>query len=87
MHKSGLKSIEDSKSSGWWDFMDDIGNLIIPKKLKKALLQKTVAFEFFEVINDSSKRFTLRWLKIAKTEKTRQKDLIILSSYQLKARN
>ncbi|WP_438825602.1 YdeI/OmpD-associated family protein [Polaribacter sp. P097] len=24
-------------------------------------------------MNDSSKRFVLRWLKIAKTEKTRQK--------------
>lgn len=73
MHESGLKSIADSKSSGLWSFMDDVDNLIIPKDLKKALLQKIDAFEFFNTINDSSKRFVLRWLKLAKTEKTRQK--------------
>ncbi len=73
MHESGLKSIEDSKSSGLWNFMDDVDNLIVPKDFKKALLQKTEAFDFFNSINDSSKRFVLRWLKLAKTEKTRQK--------------
>lgn len=73
MHESGLKSIKDSKSRGLWNFMDDVDNLVIPKDLKKALLQKTGAFEFFDSINDSSKRFVLRWLKIAKTDKTRQK--------------
>lgn len=29
------------------------------------------AFAFFESLNDSSKRFVLRWIKLAKTEKTR----------------
>ncbi len=75
MHESGLKSIEDSKSSGLWNFMDDVDNLIVPKDFKKALLQKTEAFDFFNSINDSSKRFVLRWLKLAKTEKTRQKKI------------
>lgn len=73
MHESGLKSIADSKLNGMWNFMDDVDNLIIPKDLKMALMQKTEAFDFFSTINDSSKRFVLRWLKIAKTEKTRQK--------------
>ena len=73
MHESGLKSIEDSKSSGLCNFMDDVDNLIIPKDLKRELLQKTEAFDFFNAINDSSKRFVLRWLKLANTEKTRQK--------------
>mgnify|MGYP005728195775 FL=1 len=83
MHESGLKSIEDSKLSGLWNFMDDVDNLIIPKDLRNALLQKTNAFEFFNGINDSSKRFVLRWLKLAKTEKTREKrinQLVELSS-------
>lgn len=35
MHESGLKSIEDAKLSGLWNFMDDVDNLIIPKDLKK----------------------------------------------------
>lgn len=73
IHESGLKSIADSKASGLWDFMDDVDNLIVPEDLKRALLRKANAFEFFNAINDSSKRFVLRWLKIAKTEKTRQK--------------
>ena len=78
MHESGLKSIADSKLNGMWNFMDDVDNLIIPKDLKMALMQKTEAFDFFSTINDSSKRFVLRWLKIAKTDKTRQKRIIQL---------
>ncbi|MDG1915566.1 MAG: YdeI/OmpD-associated family protein [Crocinitomix sp.] len=73
MHESGLKSIADSKSSGLWNFMDDVDNLIVPKDLKQALLQKNDAYELFISINDSSKRLVLWWLKIAKTEKTRLK--------------
>ena len=34
MHESGLKSIAASKSSGLWNFMDDVDNLIVPKDLK-----------------------------------------------------
>ncbi|MEM9548791.1 MAG: YdeI/OmpD-associated family protein [Bacteroidota bacterium] len=71
MHEAGLISIEDSKSSGLWDFMNDVDNLIVPSDLSEALTQKPGAQEFFNGINDSSKRFVLRWLKLAKTVKTR----------------
>ena len=71
MHESGLKTIENSKSNGLWDFMDDVDNLVIPKDLSKALLKFDGATEFFNSINDSSKRFVLRWIKLAKTDKTR----------------
>lgn len=71
MHKAGLDSIEASKKSGLWDFMDDIDKLIIPKDLKGALEKKPNALSFFLALNDSSKRFALRWLKLSKTEKTR----------------
>ena len=46
MHESGLKSIEDSKLSGLWNFMDDVDNLNNSERLRNALLQKTNAFEF-----------------------------------------
>ena len=72
MHEAGLKSIEDSKSSGLWDFMNDVDNLVVPTDLSEALTQKSGASEFFNGINASSKRFVLRWLKLAKTEKTRK---------------
>ncbi len=73
MHESGLRSIEISKRNGLWDFMDDVDNLIIPEDLSKALSRMEGATAFFASINNSSKRFTLRWLKLAKTEGTRKK--------------
>jgi uncharacterized protein YdeI (YjbR/CyaY-like superfamily) len=71
MHQQGFKSIEESKSSGLWNFMDDVDNLNVPEDLSDALSKKKGALDFFNGINDSSKRFVLRWLKLAKTEKTR----------------
>ena len=71
MHQSGLDSIKQGKESGLWNFMDDVDNLIIPKDLTIALEKLEGAFDFFNNINDSSKRFVLRWIKLAKTEKTR----------------
>lgn len=72
MHASGLKTIEDAKSNGLWNFMDDVDNLIVPEDLSQALLKLEGAEVFFNSINPSSKRFVLRWLKLAKTEKTRK---------------
>jgi uncharacterized protein YdeI (YjbR/CyaY-like superfamily) len=72
MHPSGLAAVATSKENGLWDFMDDVDRLIIPDDLKTALKNETEAFEFFDAINPSGKRFALRWLKLAKTEKTRK---------------
>jgi len=83
MHPTGLKAIEYSKSTGFWDFMDDVDNLTIPKDLSDALSKLHGAKDFFDSINDSSKRFVLRWVKLAKTEKTRKnriEKLVQLSS-------
>ena len=83
MHDAGLKSISISKSNGLWNFMDDVDDLIIPEDLQKELSRKKKALEFFNSINPSSKRFILRWVKLAKTEKTRKnriQKLVELSS-------
>ncbi len=71
MHASGLEKIESSKAKGLWDFMDDVDNLVVPEDLEAALLRHHDAAAFFHSINPSSKRFALRWLKLAKTDKTR----------------
>ncbi|MGY6520882.1 MAG: YdeI/OmpD-associated family protein [Mongoliitalea sp.] len=71
MTEAGLRSIKLSKQAGLWDFMDDVDNLIVPEDLLNALKQFDGAEAFFHTINDSSKRFVLRWVKLAKTEKTR----------------
>ncbi|MEM6737827.1 MAG: YdeI/OmpD-associated family protein [Bacteroidota bacterium] len=71
MHEAGLKSVEVSRKNGLWNFMDDVDKLIKPKDLDAALNKIPEALAFFDGINDSSKRFVLRWLKLSKTEKTR----------------
>ena len=71
MQEAGLRSMEWSKQQGLWDFMDDVDQLILPDDLKKALSEYNGATEFFTSINDASKRFVLRYIKLAKTEKTR----------------
>jgi uncharacterized protein YdeI (YjbR/CyaY-like superfamily) len=71
MQEAGYKSIELSKQNGLWDFMDDVDNLVVPVDLQESLKKYKGATEFFYAINDSSKRFVLRYIKLAKTEKTR----------------
>lgn len=72
MHESGFKTIEVSKSNGLWNFMDDVDNLVVPDDLKKELSKFEGATEYFSSLNPSSKRFVLRWVKLAKTDKTRK---------------
>lgn len=72
VNESGLKTISDSKSNGLWNFMDDVDNLVVPKDLQLELSKLESAGEFFNSINPSSKRFVLRWIKLAKTYKTRK---------------
>jgi uncharacterized protein YdeI (YjbR/CyaY-like superfamily) len=71
MQESGIQSIEIAKQRGLWDFMDDVDKLIVPQDLLEALKRHSNAKLFFDDINDSSKRFVLRWIKLAKTDKTR----------------
>lgn len=71
MHEAGLRSVEASKESGLWDFMDDVDKLMVPDDLTETLDRYDGAADFFASINDSSKRFVLRRIKLAKTEKTR----------------
>lgn len=83
MQEAGYKSIESSKQQGLWDFIEDVNQLIVPADLQEALNKVAGAAEFFYAINPSSKRFVLRWLKLAKTEKTRTariKQLVELSA-------
>ncbi|MCI4669573.1 MAG: YdeI/OmpD-associated family protein [Bacteroidia bacterium] len=84
MHESGHKSIQLSKENGLWHFMDDVDNLVVPKDLLEELASLDGATEFFHAINDSSKRFVLRWIKLAKTDKTRQKRIKQLADLSAK---
>ncbi|RMG70718.1 MAG: hypothetical protein D6722_08265 [Bacteroidetes bacterium] len=72
MQTAGLQAIARAKAEGLWDFMEDVDNLVIPEDLAQALAGNQEARLFFEGINASSKRFVLRWIKLAKTAETRQ---------------
>ena len=73
MAAPGLASIEEGKASGLWHFMDDVDALIWPDDLKAALDAEPRAHEQFAGFPPSAQRFTLRWIKLAKTDKTRRK--------------
>ena len=76
MHEAGRAAIQRSKVSGMWTFMDDVDALITPKDLQAELGKHEGAVAFFDGLSDSAKRFTLRWIKLAKTDATRKKRLL-----------
>lgn len=73
MHPAGIKVVEEGKANGLWNFMDDVDALIIPDDLEAALTATPPAFTNFDTAAPSYKRNVLRWIKLAKTEKTRAK--------------
>lgn len=73
MQAHGRRSIEASKASGLWNFMDDVDRLEVPSDLHETLQKNPNALPFFEALNASSKRYVLCWVKLAKTTSTRQK--------------
>lgn len=84
MHAAGQASIDRGKASGLWHFMDDVDALILPEDLKSALKALPPAATFFDSINPSSKRFVLRWIKLAKTEKTRKNRILKIAQLAAK---
>ena len=52
--------------------MDDVDNLVVSEDLSRELAKFAGATDFFNSIDPSSKRYVLRWLKLANTEKTRK---------------
>ena len=71
MRPAGLRSVEEAKANGLWSLMDDVDALAVPTDLALALASRPGASDGFAGVPPSSRRFTLRWLKLAKTETTR----------------
>ncbi len=76
IHESGYQSVKTSKENGLWDFMDDVDALILPQDLLDCMNKHANSLENFNSINPSSKRFMLRYIKIAKTAETRKKRIV-----------
>lgn len=73
MTEAGMKSVTLSKSLGLWNFLDDVDKLIKPQDLIDCLERYPGAAKNFDEFGTSSKRFMLRYIKIAKTKETRAK--------------
>ncbi|MEM6397643.1 MAG: YdeI/OmpD-associated family protein [Bacteroidota bacterium] len=73
MEVPGHASIEASKVSGLWNFLDDVDALIVPADLQAAFDKNPGAKNFYENQGDATKRFALRWIKLAKGADTRKK--------------
>ena len=56
--------------------MDDVDNLIVPDDLQNGFNENQTANQFFNQLSPSNKRFVLRYLKLAKTDATRQKRIV-----------
>ena len=76
MHEAGRDAIARSKAAGLWDFFDDVDRLIVPEDLAMALDEKA-ARGSFDAFAPSYRRNVLRWIKIAKTQKTREKRIAV----------
>jgi uncharacterized protein YdeI (YjbR/CyaY-like superfamily) len=85
VHQSGFDTVIASKNAGLWNFMDDVDALILPEDLIKCLENHPPAKQNFEAFSKSNKRFILRWIKLAKTQETREKR--ILQTATLVAKN
>jgi uncharacterized protein YdeI (YjbR/CyaY-like superfamily) len=48
VHQSGFDSVTASKNAGFWDFMDDVDNLIVADDLQFALNNNHAAYLFFD---------------------------------------
>ncbi len=73
MHASGLAAVAQGKASGLWTFLDDVDAGIAPPDLIAALGEVAPASAYFEGCPPAYRRNVLRWIKLAKTDKTRAK--------------
>jgi uncharacterized protein YdeI (YjbR/CyaY-like superfamily) len=76
MTDAGREAVLISKLKGLWDFMSDVDALIKPADFIKCLEENSPAISYFDAFGASSKRFMLRYIKIAKTASTRTKRIM-----------
>jgi uncharacterized protein YdeI (YjbR/CyaY-like superfamily) len=81
MHKAGLRSIEAAKANLAWEIVDEVDALLVPADLEGALSLLPLATEYFNNCAPSYRRNVLRWLRTAKTEKTRSERILKIAQF------
>ncbi len=87
IHKSWYDSVKLSHELWLRDYMHDVDNCIIPQDMIEVSLLYPNSIENFKKYWKSIQRFTLRWIKLAKTQITRNKRIhksLLLASLELK---
>jgi uncharacterized protein YdeI (YjbR/CyaY-like superfamily) len=83
MTEAGRQPARESQEAGLWNVLDEVDALQIPADIEEALRSDPIAKENFKAFSDSAKRFTLRWIKLAKSPGTRArriKEFVALAS-------
>lgn len=73
MHPVGLAKIDEAKSDGSWDALDEVEQLIVPDDLKLAFEEFPGAGTHWDGFPPSARRGILEWILNAKRPETRQK--------------
>jgi uncharacterized protein YdeI (YjbR/CyaY-like superfamily) len=72
IHTSGMVMIELAKSTGTWDALNDVDNLIVPEDMQVLFNKNKVAFKNWQTFPPSSRRGILEWILNAKRPETRK---------------
>lgn len=73
MSERGLEMVALAKSSGTWDALNDVDNLIVPDDMMEKFKLNKKAFEFWNNFPPSTRRGILEWIFNAKRAATREK--------------
>jgi uncharacterized protein YdeI (YjbR/CyaY-like superfamily) len=73
MTPTGQASLDEARSSGAWDAMNDVDAFVIPDDLRNSLSASPPALDNFLAFPPSTRRNILRWIALAKTDATRSR--------------
>jgi uncharacterized protein YdeI (YjbR/CyaY-like superfamily) len=73
MTESGQAMIDLAKRSGTWTALIEVQDSVIPDDLQRLFDSHKLAFNYFQLFPDSSKRIILEWILNAKRPETRRK--------------
>ncbi|MFC4874426.1 YdeI/OmpD-associated family protein [Negadavirga shengliensis] len=76
MRPSGQELVDLAKSTGTWEALMDVENLVIPADLLHLLDSKPEASKNFQAFSPSSRKIILEWIMSAKRPETRQKRIM-----------
>lgn len=73
MQPSGQRKIDEAKTSGRWDALNDVEAMMVPDDLARAFATREPALANFEAFPRSVKRAILEWILNAKSAETRER--------------